>query len=140
MHATDLGPEEVTALHEALDDEYKAWATYDQVLKDFGPVRPFSNIVRSEARHIAALTGLFERYGVPIPVNPWPGAVARFASLKDACEASVAAEIENEQLYQRLLAAVRRPDVRTMFERLREASQLRHLPAFQRCAGRRSAS
>jgi rubrerythrin len=140
MHATDLGPEEIAVLREALDDEHKAWAIYDQVLKDFGSVRPFSNIVQSEARHIAALAGLFERYGVPMPVNPWPGNVPRFASLKDACEAGVAAEIENEQLYQRLLAAARRPDIRAVFERLREASQLRHLPAFRRCADRYAAS
>lgn len=83
---------------------------------------PFSNIVQSEARHIAALAGLFERYGVPMPVNPWPGNVPRFASLKDACEAGVAAEIENEQLYQRLLAAARRPDIRAVFERLSAAA------------------
>lgn len=140
MHATDLGPEEVAALREALDDEHKAWAIYDQMLKDFGSVPPFSNIVQSEARHIAALAGLFERYGVPMPVNPWPGNVPRFASLKDACEAGVATEIENEQLYQRLLVAARRPDIRAVFERLREASQLRHLAAFRRCADRYVAS
>lgn len=33
---TDLTQEEVQALHEALDDEYQAWATYDQVIADFG--------------------------------------------------------------------------------------------------------
>jgi hypothetical protein len=103
MHTTELGPEEIAALREALDDEHKAWAIYDQVLKDFGAVRPFSNILRSEARHIATLAGLFERYGVPMPANPWPGTVPRFPSLMDACEAGVAAEIENDQLYQRLL-------------------------------------
>ncbi len=26
---------EIGALHEALDDEYKAWTTYDQVIHDF---------------------------------------------------------------------------------------------------------
>ena len=29
---------EIEALHDALDDEYKAWATYDQVITDFGAV------------------------------------------------------------------------------------------------------
>ncbi|MGA8031895.1 MAG: hypothetical protein WCB48_05835 [Casimicrobiaceae bacterium] len=31
---------ETGALAEALDDEYRAWATYDQVIVDFGEVAP----------------------------------------------------------------------------------------------------
>jgi hypothetical protein len=31
---------EIAALHEALDDEYRAWATYDQVIADHGAVQP----------------------------------------------------------------------------------------------------
>ena len=46
---------EIHALHEALEDEYRAWATYDQVIADFGDVRPFNNIRNAEARHIEAL-------------------------------------------------------------------------------------
>lgn len=123
MRAIDIEPEEVSALLEALDDEYKAWASYDQVLRDFGPVRPFSNIIESEARHITALARLFERYGVPMPPNPWPGKVAQYACLKEACEAGVSGEIENERLYRRLLASARRPDIRAVFERLRECGR-----------------
>ena len=48
---------EIQVLNEALDDEYHAWATYDQVIADFGEVRPFSNIREAEARHINALCG-----------------------------------------------------------------------------------
>lgn len=128
---------EEDALRAALDDEYRAWATYDQVLHDFGPVRPFSNIVGAEARHIEALHTLFERYGVPIPENPYPGDVPRYASVGEACEAAVTAEIENAELYERLLAATTHPDVRTVFLNLQAASQERHLRAFRRCAARR---
>jgi hypothetical protein len=39
------------ALQEALDDEHPAWANYDQVIRDFGPQRPFIHIVNAEARH-----------------------------------------------------------------------------------------
>jgi rubrerythrin len=138
MGSSNLEPQEVAALHEALDDEYKAWATYDQVLKDFGRIRPFCNIIESEARHIAALTRLFARYDVPLPPNPYPGKVPRYDSLKEACEAGVRGELENEQLYHRLLAATRRADIRDVFKRLRDASQLRHFPAFRRCALRRA--
>lgn len=38
--------------HEALDDEYHAWAIYDQVIAEFGEARPFITICQAEARHI----------------------------------------------------------------------------------------
>lgn len=101
----------VHALHEALDDEYRAWATYDQVMREFGDAPPFSNIREAEARHIEALRNLFDRYGLPVPVNPWPGKATRYASLREACEAceaGVAAEIANGALYERLLASTQR--------------------------------
>ena len=41
----------------------RALATYDQAIRDFGPVRPFINIREAEARHAAALINLFERAG-----------------------------------------------------------------------------
>jgi len=34
---TILNKTENSALHEALDDEHKAWTTYDQVIRDFWP-------------------------------------------------------------------------------------------------------
>jgi len=132
-----LDESEISALHAALDDEYQAWATYDQVIRDFGLVRPFSNIRDAEARHIDALLGLFERYGVPVPTNPWPGRVERYPSLHEACVAAVAAEIANAALYARLLASTTRPDILAVFGNLQEASQQRHLRAFQRCVERR---
>jgi hypothetical protein len=129
---------EVRALNDALDDEYRAWATYDQVIADFGETRPFSNIRAAEARHIEALCAVFARHGLPVPENPWPGKVARYASLQAACEAGVAAEIANGALYERLLASTQRPDILRVFRNLKEASQERHLGAFQRCAQRGS--
>lgn len=127
-------------LHEALDDEYRAWATYDQVISDFGPVQPFVNIRDAEARHGEALAALFERYALPLPANPWPGRVERYASVQAACEAGVAGEVANGQMYERLLAATQRPDIVAVLRRLQEASQQRHLPAFQRCAQRTAAA
>ena len=125
---------EIKALEEALDDEYKAHATYDQVIADFGEVQPFANIRAAEARHITSLCGLFARYGLAVPENPWPGKVERYASVKAACEAGVAAEIANAEIYDRLMQATRKQDILTVFQNLRDASQQRHLPAFQRCA------
>lgn len=131
-----LEDSEIAVLMEALDDEYQAWATYDQVLNDFGQVRPFVNIREAEARHIQALLSLFERYGVDVPSNYWPGKVERYASLRAACEAGVAAEIANGEMYERLIAQARQADIVEVLRRLQEASQRRHLPAFQRCTQR----
>lgn len=125
---------ELNALHEALEDEYQSWSIYDQVIQDFGEVRPFINIRDAEARHIQALTRLFERYGVPLPANTWPGKVERYATVQAACEASVAAEIANGDLYERLFKTELRADILTVLTNLQEASLERHLPAFQRCA------
>ena len=130
---TELAAAEIRALNEALDDEYQAWATYDQVIADFGEVAPFRHIREAEARHIAALRTLFARYGLAVPENPWPGRVPRFASLTEVCAAGVAAEVANAALYDRLLLATERPDILGVFRRLQAASQERHLRAFERC-------
>ncbi len=133
---TELNENEIRALHEALNDEYKAWATYDQVIADFGAVAPFINIRDAEARHIEALQAVFALHGLPVPDNPWSGKTPRYASPREACAVGVAAEIANGELYEHLLAATQRPDIQLVFRNLRDASQQRHLPAFQRCAQR----
>lgn len=66
---SELSHQEAAALNEALDDEYRAWATYDQVLRDFGAVPPIVNVLHAEARHIEALRALFARYGLAVPEN-----------------------------------------------------------------------
>lgn len=52
---------------EALDDEYKARAFYRLVIKTFGPVWPFINIVEAEDTHATALEALCARYGISLP-------------------------------------------------------------------------
>jgi hypothetical protein len=136
MNTEILSAAEQADLIAALDDEYQARATYAQVIEDFGDVRPFSNIVEAEDRHAHALINIFERYGLAVPPDTWPGRVPRFASLHAACEAGVAAEIANAALYDRVLAGTTRLDILTVYRNLQEASQQRHLPAFQRCAER----
>jgi hypothetical protein len=127
---------EMDALLEALDDEYKAVATYEQVITDFGPIRPFVNIIEAERRHIEALRGLFDRYQLAMPANPWPGTMPKFKSVADACAAGVEGEIENAAMYERLIDATNHPDIIDVFENLRRASQDNHLPAFRRCTQR----
>lgn len=138
VHSEASAPNEVElrALYEALDDEYKAWATYDQVIRDHGEVRPFTNIRASEGRHIRALTALLQLAGAAVPPNTWPGRVPRFASVREACEAGVQGEVENAALYERLFALPLQEPVRRVLVRLQRASQERHLAALRRCAER----
>jgi len=125
------------ALTAALDDEYRARATYRAVLGAYGDVRPFVNIVESEERHIQALRRLCERYDVSIPADPWPSRISAPESLEAACKAAVEAERENGVLYERLMeAAGDRADVEETFRRLLTASQENHLPAFERALER----
>jgi hypothetical protein len=137
-HEPPLTSAEVSALREALADEHKAVAVYQQVIADFGDIRPFGNIVNAEHRHIRALERLFTRYGVAVPENPWLGRAPRFESVAEACAGGVAAEIDNAAMYDRLMAATARPDMLEVFSSLRRASQENHLPAFQRCQQRTS--
>lgn len=136
-----LSESELTSLCEALDDEYKARVTYEQVIADFGDVRPFTNIVEAEARHIQALLGLFQTYGASAPPNRWLGKVEQFKSIPEACTASIHGEIANVAIYDRVMKTTERPDILAIYSALRSASLDRHLPAFQRCAlrtGRRN--
>lgn len=120
------------ALCEALDDEYKARATYAAVIDRFGPVRPFINIIQSEQRHINALQMLLRRRGWPIPDDPHGGCVEAPASLDEACRLGVQAELDNVALYERLHSmAAEDQEVLAVFANLQGASQQRHLPAFR---------
>ena len=51
-------------------------------------------------------------------------------------EAAVAAEIENGDMYDRLIAGTDRADILAVYRNLQAASQERHLPAFRRCVDR----
>lgn len=127
----------IEALRSALDDEYKAFATYDAVISQFGSSRPFSMIIRAEESHIASLKSLFDKYGIAIPENEYVGSVEVASSLGANCSVGVQAEIVNAALYrEELLPAVAEySDITSVFTRLMNASQDKHLPAFQTCAG-----
>lgn len=132
--AAGLSPSEIEALGLALNDEYRAWATYDLVITDLGPISPFTKIVVAEQAHIDALVTLFNRYGLEVPPNPWPGNVPSFDTRPEACAAGVAAETANVALYDQLLGMVNHRDIIRVFTALRTASLTQHLPAFERCA------
>lgn len=124
-------------LFEALQDEYKARATYQAVIRRFGDVRPFINIVEAEGRHIQALLPLFDKYSIAVPEDNWPSRVICPESLTEACRTGVAAEVDNAEMYHRLIAAADDyPDVQAVLRQLQRASAENHLPAFERCLSR----
>lgn len=131
----------IEALRVALDDEYRARATYRKVIERFGPVRPFVAILEAENAHILALLEQFRRLGAEPPPDNWNEQVAVPKSLAEACAQGVQAEVENDVLYARLLGRVRDVEARSVMQRLQRISRTRHLPAFRRCleifAGRR---
>ncbi len=113
----------------AMQDEVAAKAEYEVLIAEFGAVRPFSNILRAELRHIDALTPLLETYGVDIP-DFVPSTVVP-STLDEAYQIGVDAEIKNIALYQTYLASDLPEDVAAVFNRL-ASSSTHHLEAFQR--------
>ena len=125
------------ALYAALADERRARAFYQAVLDKHGRVMPFANIVRAESMHAQHVVDLMEARGLDVPADTAtfpaddvPGTVA------ECCVMAMEAEVDNVALYDEWLARVDDESVRAVFERLQWMSQERHLPAFERHAGR----
>jgi len=131
-----LNNQEKVGLKKAIDDEYKSWSNYHQVIQDFGNVRPFINIRGAEARHIEALSGLFQYYNQPVPKNQWTEKATHYANLNQACIASINGEIENVSLYDDLIKSTKNEIILRVYKALQLASQDRHLPTFKRYADR----
>lgn len=131
-----LSPDAKAALDSALQDERHAEAFYSAVMAKFGEVRPFSNIINAERQHEAIMIDLYQTYDIAAPENGYATAALEApATLIDACKIGVEAEIANRDLYDvNLLPAVSAyPDITLVLQRLRDASEDKHLPAFQRC-------
>ena len=114
----------------AIQDEYLARAEYDWIIGSFGSVRPFTNIMRAEETHIEALLPLFEAYGIASPADEGESHTAAVASLTEAYQAGVNAEVNNIAMYETFLDQDLPDNVRAVFESLMRASE-NHLRAFQ---------
>ncbi|MBN1837799.1 MAG: DUF2202 domain-containing protein [Spirochaetales bacterium] len=121
----------------AIQDEYLARGEYALIMEEYGQVRPFSNIIRAEERHIEWLEELFRKHGLSVPKDAAAEHVVLPASLEAASQAGVQAELDNIAMYESFLRQDLPADVREVFERLKEASE-NHLRAFRRQPGRRS--
>ena len=131
----ELNRDEINGLLLALNDEYSATATYEQVNADHNNPLPFVNIVESERRHADMLKELFSKYELPVPENPWTGETPKSQTVAEACKAGIEGEIMNRDLYAGLFKSTERTDILDTYKYLQRASEENHLPAFERCGG-----
>lgn len=120
------------ALRIALYDAYAARAFCARVIAAFGAQVPFVKLAAAEDRHVATLTALCERYGVPRPFDPFPGETTLAPGWRANLERAIAGEVANIRLYQQLQSQVRARDVRRAFAALQAEALDDHLPALQR--------
>ncbi len=116
-----------------LEDEYLAKAEYETIIAEYGSVRPFSNIVKAEARHIAALEPLFETYNLELPAVDASKYTVLPETIEESYKAGVEAEVKNIAMYEEFLKLDLPDDVEFVFENLMKASES-HLAAFERAA------
>ena len=114
----------------AIQDEYLARAEYALIIEEYGSIRPFTNIMAAEERHIEWVTELFEDYGYPLPKDTANLYVVLPKDLKSSFETGVQAEIDNIAMYQSFLQTDLPEGLRDVFERLQQASE-NHLRAFR---------
>jgi hypothetical protein len=114
----------------AIQDEYLAGAEYDLIMSKAGSVRPFSNIRQAEEQHVAWLAALMRANGYAVPADTGAAHAVLPADLKGSFEAGVQAEVDNIAMYDAFLKRELPADVRSLFERLRAASE-NHLAAFR---------
>ncbi len=120
----------------AIEDEYLARAEYLLIMKKFGKIAPFSNIVKSEEQHIVWLKQEYDTRKLSIPEDNADQFVVLPESLKESFETGVHAEIENIAMYTSFLSSPRlaareNSELKTLFTRLMQASE-NHLKAFKR--------
>ena len=115
----------------AIQDEYQNRALYQAVIDKFGQVLPFTNIVRSESMHVAALTRLFTNHSLTVPADTFAGQVQAPATLQEAFQLAIQHEKDNVAMYDRFLTTVTEPDVVRVFTQLRNVSNNMHLQAFE---------
>lgn len=119
----------------SLQDEYLAHDEYELILEKFGMVRPFSNIVKAEEKHISQLLPLFAGYEIALPSDDTTGRIHVGDTLAESYPIGVEAEILNIAMYERFLKEELPADVKAAFERLLAGSE-NHLAAFQRAVAR----
>ena len=118
-------------LEYAIQDEYLARQEYESIMKEYGEINPFANIIKAEEYHIELLTGLYDDYDLTLPEDTAIDYVVVPESVDLTYEIGVQAEIDNIAMYEKFLEQDLPDDVRVVFTELRDASE-NHLAAFEK--------
>jgi hypothetical protein len=114
----------------AIQDEYLARAEYKLIIEEYGNIRPFTNIMAAEQKHIEWVTEILDRYEFTVPKDTAHRYVALPEDLQSSFQAGIQAEVDNIDMYASFLKEDLPGDVRDLFERLMRASE-NHLQAFR---------
>jgi len=122
-------------LRYAIEDEYLARAEYAAIQNKFGAQRPFSNIIKSEESHIGWLKDAYAKAALSLPKDEAAVFIVVPATLRDAFQAGVNAEIENIAMYESFIVSPltnrsENASLKALFIRLRDASK-NHLASFR---------
>jgi hypothetical protein len=132
----DMHPTVTAMLEYAAEDEYLARAEYNAIIKKFGTIRPFSNIVKSEETHIAWIIDTCRIRNISLPEDRAEKFITIPGTVKVALQTGVEAELNNIAMYQSFLytdelSDPANGDLKDLFTRLMNASQ-NHLAAFRK--------
>ena len=128
MAATTTTESVQTMLLNALQEERLAAATYQAVIDKFGEVEPFTNILKAEEQHIAAVENLLKVNNIDIPENNVTAEAPE--TLEEAYAKAIEVEKEDIALYERMLPDISDTMIKTVFTRLTNASEW-HLKTFE---------
>ncbi|MEI5908702.1 hypothetical protein WAK64_16765 [Bacillus spongiae] len=121
-------------LHYAIQDEYLAQARYDAIHKKFGQVIPFVQIKKVEQQHIHALLHLSDLYNISPPENNAADFTPPPTTLRQAFQASVQAEIDNINMYEKFISDEGLPqELRNTMNDIAKASRI-HISTLKRGA------
>ncbi|MEE4193766.1 MAG: DUF2202 domain-containing protein [Anaerolineae bacterium] len=128
----ELSAVEAEDLVLAIVEEYRARALYEYVIETFGPEVPFVEIAASEAKHTSVLVRQADKYGIDYPAyDPSVFDFPTFATIEEALQAGVDAEIADAALYDTLMAGTNRADLLRVYTNLQNASLNNHLVSFE---------
>lgn len=123
----------------SLEDEYIAKNEYDKIIKTFGQIKPFTNIIQSEKTHIYEIITLMKEYNLNSNIvneNEIAKQIKVPLTLIECYEASITAEIDNIAMYEKFLKEKNLPkNLEDLFIKLSTASK-NHLNAFKRQLGK----
>lgn len=115
----------------AVQDEYLAHGEYLAIIDKFGDQKPYTNIISAEETHLAYLKEVYLVYGLDFPADESASHIVVPASLLEAAETGVQAEIDNIAMYENFLTYDLPENVFEVFSALKSGSDS-HLLSFQK--------